>query len=63
MPNLLYIIRQRRKLIFSNRSAARLLESKLLISCILGSHHENLTHNLGIKEKKYEPYLVLAEGW
>jgi hypothetical protein len=35
-----------RRLIFSNQSAAMLLENKALIYCILGSHNEVLMHYL-----------------
>jgi hypothetical protein len=36
-----------RRLIFSNHSAAMLLENKALIYCILGSHNEVLMHYPG----------------
>jgi hypothetical protein len=36
-----------RRLIFSNHSAAMLLENKALIYCILGSHNDVLMHYLG----------------
>ena len=52
-PKLLQIrIRQWRKHIFSNRSAATLFESMFLILCILDSHNEFLTHNLGLGESR-----------
>jgi len=36
-----------RRLIFSNHSAAMLLENKALIYCVLGSHNEVLMRYLG----------------